>query len=85
LITVDDEDKPQIAQVIPGDTIEDVLQYVRYDVKDLQRRFTNQVQARTRGGNLTKRVAQQMLAGYRRSLQAYTYLVPDGCADVKEG
>jgi len=26
-----------------------------------------------------------MLAGYRRSLQAYTYLVPDGCAGVKEG
>jgi arginine decarboxylase len=85
LIALDDEGKPQIEQVIPGDTIEDVLQYVRYDVKDLLRRFTHQVQAQTRGGSLPKRVAQQMLTGYRRSLQAYTYLVPDGCGSMKEG
>ena len=57
LITVDDDGKPQIEQVIPGDTIDDVLQYVRYDVKDLLRRFAHQVQAQTRGGSLPKRVA----------------------------
>jgi len=79
LITMDGDGEPQIEQVIPGDTIDDVLQYVRYDVKDLQRRFTNQVKAQVRAGTLAKRVAQQMLAGYRRSFQAYTYLVPDGC------
>jgi arginine decarboxylase len=84
LITIGDEGKPQIEQVILGDTIEDVLQYVRYDVKDLLRRFTNQVQAQARGGSIPKRVAQQMQTGYRRSLQAYTYLVPDGCTGVKE-
>jgi arginine decarboxylase len=79
LISVDEDSEPQIEQVIPGDTIEDVLQYVRYDVKDLQRRFTYQVQAQMRAGLLPKRAAQQMLAGYRRGFQAYTYLVPDGC------
>ncbi|HXH08186.1 MAG TPA: biosynthetic arginine decarboxylase [Alphaproteobacteria bacterium] len=79
LITMDGDGEPQIEQVIPGDTIDDVLQYVRYDVKDLQRRFTNQVKAQVRAGTLAKRVAQQMLTGYRRSFQAYTYLVPDGC------
>jgi arginine decarboxylase len=84
LIAVDEEGKPQIEQVIPGDTIEDVLRYVRYDVKDLLRRFTTQVQAQARSGSIPKRMAQQMLAGYRRSLQAYTYLVPDGCLGVKE-
>ena len=78
LITADDEGKPEIGQVIPGDTIEDVLQYVRYEVKDLLRRFTHQVQSQARAGTLPKRVAQQMVAGYRRSFQAYTYLVPDG-------
>jgi arginine decarboxylase len=76
LITVDGEGEARIDQVIPGDTVEDVLQYVRYDVKDLLRRFTNQVKAHARAGTLPKRVAQQMLAGYRRSFQAYTYLVP---------
>jgi arginine decarboxylase len=85
LITVDDEGKPEIEQMIPGDTIEDVLQYVRYDVKDLLRRFTHQVQAQARAGTLPKRVAQQMVAGYRRSFQAYTYLVPDGCPEPQEG
>jgi arginine decarboxylase len=84
-ITVDDEGKPEIEQMIPGDTIEDVLQYVRYDVKDLLRRFTHQVQAQARAGTLPKRVAQQMVAGYRRSFQAYTYLVPDGCPEPQEG
>jgi arginine decarboxylase len=84
LITVDDEGKPQIEQVIPGDTIEDVLQYVRYDVKDLLRRFTTQVQAQARSGSIPKRMAQQMLTGYRRSLQAYTYLVPDDCTGAKD-
>jgi arginine decarboxylase len=85
LIAVDDEGKPQIEQVIPGDAIEDVLQYVRYDVKDLLRRFTNQVQSQARGGRIPKRVAQQMLTSYRRNLQAYTYLVPNGSASAKEG
>jgi arginine decarboxylase len=84
-ITVDDEGKPEIEQMIPGDTIEDVLQYVRYDVKDLLRRFTHQVQAQARAGTLPKRGAQQMVAGYRRSFQAYTYLVPDGCPEPQEG
>jgi arginine decarboxylase len=84
LITVDDEGEPTIEQVIPGDSIDDVLQYVRYDVKDLQRRFTHQVQALTRKGALPKRVAQQMLAGYRRSFQAYTYLVPDAFTSPQE-
>jgi arginine decarboxylase len=84
LITVDDEGEPTIEQVIPGDSIDDVLQYVRYDVKDLQRRFTNQVQALTRKGALPKRVAQQMLTGYRRSFQAYTYLVPDAYTSPQE-
>jgi arginine decarboxylase len=84
-ITVDDEGKPEIEQMIPGDTIEDVLQYVRYDVKDLLRRFTHQVQAQARAGTLPKRVAQQMVAGYRRSFQAYTYLVPDGYPMPQDG
>jgi arginine decarboxylase len=84
-ITVDDEGKPEIEQVIPGDTIEDVLQYVRYDVKDLLRRFTHQVQSQARAGTLPKRLAQQMVTGYRRSFQAYTYLVPDGCPTTQDG
>jgi arginine decarboxylase len=84
-IMVDDEGKPEIEQVIPGDTIEDVLQYVRYDVKDLLRRFTHQVQSQARAGTLPKRLAQQMVAGYRRSFQAYTYLVPDGCPTTQNG
>jgi hypothetical protein len=42
------------------------------------------VQSQARNGSVPKRAAQQMLAGYRRSLQAYTYLVPDGCLGGKE-
>ncbi len=84
-IMVDDEGKLEIEQVIPGDTIEDVLHYVRYDVKDLLRRFTHQVQSQARAGTLPKRLAQQMVAGYRRSFQAYTYLVPDGCPTTQNG
>ncbi len=76
LITIDAEGEPHVEEVIPGDTVGDVLRYVRYDVKDLLRQFTNQVKTQVRAGNLPKRVAQQMLAGYRRSFNAYTYLVP---------
>jgi len=76
LVTVDAEGEPKIEQVIPGDTVADVLQYVRYDGKELLRRFTNQVKMHARAGTLPKRLAQRLLTGYRRSFQAYTYLVP---------
>ena len=83
MISVDEEGKPQIEQVIYGRTIEDVLQYVRYDVKTCWS-LHSQVQSQARNGSIPKRVAQQMLEGYVAACKPTPIWFPDGCLGVKE-
>ena len=58
---------------IHGDTIADVLSYVEYEPRDLQRRFRNSAEQAVKEGRISARERQQMINTFNDSLYGYTY------------
>jgi arginine decarboxylase len=64
----------EIDEVIEGDTVEEVLSYVQYDVPDLKRAMRLDVEAACRQGRLTLSEGKSLLKYYDDGLEGYTYL-----------
>ncbi len=64
----------EIDEVIEGDTVEEVLSYVQYDVPDLKRAMRLDVEAACRQGRLTLAEGKSLLKYYDDGLEGYTYL-----------
>ncbi|MBC7834224.1 MAG: biosynthetic arginine decarboxylase [Phycisphaerales bacterium] len=64
----------QIEEVVEGDTVEEVLQYVQYDTPDLKRAMRQDIEAAVRGGRLTVAEGKSLLKFYDDGLEGYTYL-----------
>lgn len=64
----------EIEEVIEGDTVEEVLQYVQYDHEDLKRAMRLDVEAACRQGRLTPAEGKNLLKFYDDGLEGYTYL-----------
>jgi arginine decarboxylase len=64
----------EIEEVIEGDTVEEVLSYVQYDVPDLKRAMRLDVEAACRQGRLTLAEGKSLLKYYDDGLEGYTYL-----------
>jgi arginine decarboxylase len=73
-ISVDDNGAWEIDEVIEGDTVEEVLQYVQFDVADLKRGMRLDVEAACRQGRLTLSEGKSLLKYYDDGLEGYTYL-----------
>jgi arginine decarboxylase len=74
-ISLDGErDEWVIDEVIEGDTVEEVLQYVQYDHEDLKRAMRQDVEAAQRQGRLTLAEGKSLLKFYDDGLEGYTYL-----------
>ncbi len=73
-IRLDDADEWVIDEVIEGDTVEEVLQYVQYDHEDLKRAMRQDVEAAQRQGRLTLAEGKSLLKFYDDGLEGYTYL-----------
>jgi arginine decarboxylase len=73
-IRLDDADEWVIDEVIEGDTVEEVLQYVQYDHQDLKRAMRQDVEAAQRQGRLTLAEGKSLLKFYDDGLEGYTYL-----------
>jgi arginine decarboxylase len=58
---------------IHGDTIADVLSYVEYDTRELQRRYRNTAERAVREGRITARERQKIIKAFNDSMQGYTY------------
>ncbi len=63
-----------IEEVIEGDTVEEVLQYVQYDVKDLKDAMRRDIEVACRQGRLTLPEGKSLLKYYDDGLEGYTYL-----------
>ncbi|MCZ7645526.1 MAG: biosynthetic arginine decarboxylase [Planctomycetota bacterium] len=74
LVTVDDDGGYRIEQVEPGDTVEDVLQYVSYDKKDMIDRLRAAVEAAVRSGKLNLDDTRRFVKMYQDGMDGYTYL-----------
>ncbi len=64
----------EIEEVIEGDTVEEVLSYVQYDIADLKRAMRMDVEAACRQGRISLAEGKSLLKFYDDGLEGYTYL-----------
>lgn len=68
------ESGPVIEQIIDGETVADVLDYVEYNPKKLVRNLETWVSSCMKQGKITPEEGRQFLNNYRSGLYGYTYL-----------
>jgi arginine decarboxylase len=75
-VFVDDDDPEDfyLEEVIPGDTIEQVLKQVLYEPSDLARRVKTALEARTKEGAIRPKEGVQLADFYEQVMKGYTYL-----------
>lgn len=71
------KDHYEIDQVIEGETVADVLDYVEYNSKKLVRNVESWVTASMKSGKITPEEGREFLSNYRSGLYGYTYLERD--------
>ena len=71
---ISNEDSYKIKEVIDGETIADVLEYVQFEPKKLVRTMEKWVTASIKKGKITAKQGKEFLAIYRSGLYGYTYL-----------
>jgi arginine decarboxylase len=73
-ISLDAEGGWEIDEVIEGDTVEEVLQYVQYDIADMKRAMRMDIEAACRQNRLSLAEGKSLLKFYDDGLEGYTYL-----------
>lgn len=73
-INVNQAGEWEIQEVIEGDTVEEVLRYVQYDIEDMKRAMRLDIEAACRQGRLTFPEGKSLLKYYDDGLEGYTYL-----------
>ena len=76
-VSLDEEDGYRIEGVVNGDTVTDVLRYVRYNRDDLVARVRRAAEAALRAKRMTLEESQTLLRRYEEGLSGYTYLEQD--------
>ena len=76
-VSLDPEEDYTIEGVVNGDTVSDVLRYVRYNRDDLVARVRRAAEAALRAKRLTFEESRQLLRSYEEGLSGYTYLEQD--------
>ncbi len=69
-----DDDGYYIKQMIDGETVADVLDYVQYNPKKLVRTVESWVSGAVKSGKITAEEGKEFLSNYRSGLYGYTYL-----------
>lgn len=72
-VTVD-EDGYHIDQVIDGETVAEVLEYVQYNPKKMVRTVETWVTSSVKAGTISIEEGKEFLSNYRSGLYGYTYL-----------
>ncbi|HLN22131.1 MAG TPA: biosynthetic arginine decarboxylase [Bacteroidales bacterium] len=72
-VTVD-EDSYKIEQIIDGETVAEVLDYVQYNPKKMVRTVETWVTSSVKAGIITLEEGKEFLSNYRSGLYGYTYL-----------
>lgn len=71
------KDGYEIEQIIDGETVAEVLDYVQYNPKKLVRNVETWVTRSMKGGKITPEEGREFLSNYRSGLYGYTYLEKD--------
>ncbi len=73
-ISVNETGQWDIDEVIEGDTVEEVLAYVQYDIPDMKRAMRLDIEAACKQGRLTIAEGKSLMQFYDDGLEGYTYL-----------
>jgi arginine decarboxylase len=73
-VSLSDEGEVVVDEVVMGDTVNEVLDYVEFDTKALVQKLRNDVESALRRGLLNDSQAGRLLRFYEEGLQGYTYL-----------
>lgn len=73
-VSVDEQGRPAIDEVVEGDTVREVLQYVQFSADDLKRTMRKRVERAVREGKLNIDESRVLLKFYENGLEGYTYL-----------
>lgn len=71
------KDSYEIEQIIDGETVAEVLDYVQYNPKKLVRNVETWVTRSMKSGKITPEEGREFLSNYRSGLYGYTYLEKD--------
>lgn len=71
------KDHYEIDQIIDGETVAEVLDYVQFNPKKLVRNVETWVTAAMKAGKITPEEGREFLSNYRSGLYGYTYLDKD--------
>ena len=73
-VSVDEQGRYSIDEVVEGDTVKEVLGYVQFDVEDLEKAMRRDVERAVRDGKMGVAEGQSLLKFYERGIEGYTYL-----------
>ena len=71
------KDRYEIDQIIEGETVSDVLEYVQFNPKKLVRNVEAWVTSSMKAGKISPDEGREFLSNYRSGLYGYTYLERD--------
>ncbi|MBY0372095.1 arginine decarboxylase, partial [bacterium] len=72
-VSLDENGKPGIDEVIDGDSVREVLTYLQYAPEELVSRMRRDADKAMRLGNLTPQQARELLEFYEAGMGGYTY------------
>jgi arginine decarboxylase len=73
-VSLDGADNIVVDEVVKGDTVREVLDYVEFDVEGLIKKFRADIEAAVRAGLVNDGEMGRMIRFYEEGLQGYTYL-----------
>jgi arginine decarboxylase len=73
-VSVDEQGRYGIEEVVEGDTVKEVLGYVQFDVEDLEKAMRKDVERAVRSGAMSVTDGQSLLKFYEQGIEGYTYL-----------
>jgi len=73
-VSIDEQGRHSVDEVVEGDTVREVLQYVQFNADDLKRAMRKSVERALRENKLTIDESRVLLKFYENGLEGYTYL-----------
>jgi arginine decarboxylase len=73
-VSLDAHGNYYIDEVVPGDSVAEVLRYVDYEPNDLLRRLRTRVENSVRQGWITLDESRQLIKRFTDGMSGYTYL-----------
>lgn len=73
-VTVTPSGEPSIDKVVPGDSVEEVLWFVNWEIGELHEHMKRHLARKVAKGDLDEERAAQISEGFRVALDGYTYL-----------